>query len=227
MFSIPWKIHKGGRGGNMQPFETFVVHLFPGRNCNVLLSCVTSWEPTTGEGHWKFNEFKKSCKLSLWRSPEEERNSQKEKHSKKWCCPQGWHLQRTITGIWRWNIFLLPVYLWSWFHYCWPQPGLWWRNLIDWIRGTSASERKCDSQLHNWELLTWRLRATGVQCFAGYHPWGHRVGHDWATESTLSSSTSLCVRVWGRRIQNTTKNICQAEREKGGWGVEGEANESR
>ena len=110
---------------------------------------------------------------------------------------------------------------------CWPQPGLWWRNLIDWIRGTNASERKCDSQLHNWELLTWRLRAMGVQCFAGYHPWGHRVGHDWATESTLSSSPSLCVRVWGRRIQNTTKNICQAEREKGGWGVEGEACESR
>ena len=164
---------------------------------------------------------------------------------------------------------------------CWPQPGLWWRNLVDWIRGTNASERKYDSQLHNWELLTWRLRALGVQCFAGtsvYVGWAGKESacnagdrgsipgserspggvkgnihssilawkipqteepsglpsmgsQSWTWQSDRSTSSHhqlLCVlQVWGRRIQNTTKNICQAEREKGGWGIEGEVYESR
>lgn len=53
----------------------------------------------------------------------------------------------------------------------------------------------------NSRLLTWRYRGSEVLFW---------------------ESLYVCVRVWGRRIQNTTKNIGRrAQPGKGGWGVEG------
>ena len=35
-------------------------------------------------------------------------------------------------------------------------------------------------------------KSRGQRSLAGYHPWGHRVGHDGATESTSSHHQLLC-----------------------------------
>lgn len=62
------------------------------------------------------------------------------KRPKKLHCPQGWHLQRAVTGTWRHIIFLVPIYLQGWFHYCgWPLLGQRWREKIN-IRGKNTKE---------------------------------------------------------------------------------------
>ena len=154
------RFYKEGQG----PTRTFVKLLpvcsLPGRDSPVLLSCVTWGVPTPGGRHWKCNEFKENCTslpFGVLLGKADRKKTFKEITPRNYL---GSLLQRTMTGMWRYITFLVPMCHAS----RWPQPGQRWRNPIS-IWGTNAGERQLRvSQLRAIDVEITGFGGAGLQC---------------------------------------------------------------
>lgn len=78
----------------------------PGRNSNVLLSVLPAEYQLWGKDTENLMNLRKAVQASLLEEPWGKGKQTRRKHSHKLHCPQRWHLQRTMAGLWRCVIFL-------------------------------------------------------------------------------------------------------------------------
>lgn len=170
----------------MRPFAS--AHSMVSPEGILMSSCLVSpavYQPLRKD--WKFNEFKKSCASFSSGGALGKREADRKKTFKEITLPPRVASIEDNDRIWRCIIFPMPIYLRGWFHYCcWPQLWQRERNLIN-IRDTNARERKL--WLSRLRAIDMKIKGLGGAMFY----------------------TCLCmyvsVTVWGRRIQNITKNV--------------------